>query len=228
MKNIWLPAFVLAALANLAAVAMENKSLIFITKPLLMPLLAIWLATETRHVPQRFLTKMMFAGLAFATLGDVLLLWGEQPLFFIFGLVAFLFTHLSYVGGFTSIVSLEKGALRRQPWQILLMAIFAFGLLWQLWPGIPPDMKLPVSIYATVISAMVLSVANLQGGILAKIYRTLATGAILFLGSDSLIAASKFGGKFPASGLLIMATYLGGQFLLIKGVRDFLLHHSKH
>lgn len=222
MKNIWLIAFALASLANLAAVVLENKTLIFITKPLLMPLLAIWLAMETVGGPPRFLKKMVFAALAFSTLGDVLLLWGERPFFFMMGLLAFLFAHLSYIGGFSSVKNLDSGLLRRQLWRVLLMAIFAIGLLWQLWPGIPEGMRLPVSVYAAVISAMVLSVVNIKEGVSRKIYQTLLVGAMLFLVSDSLIATSRFGGKFPAAGLLVMATYLAGQFLLVKGVRDIL------
>lgn len=222
MKNIWLPAFVLVALAHLAAAALENKSLIFITKPLLMPLLAVWLAAETRKQPPRFLTKMTFAALVFATLGDVLLMWGEQPLFFMLGLATFLFAHLSYIGGFTSISNLEKGALRRQPWRALPFVAFFAGFLWHLWPGIPADMKLPVSIYAAVITLMALSVMNLGGSISAKTYWTLLFGALLFMLSDSLLAENKFGSPLPNSRVAIMATYLAGQFLIVKGVRDTL------
>ncbi len=222
MKNIWLPAYFLVSVAHLAAVTLENKSLIFTTKPLLMPLLAVWLAAETRHVPPRFLTKMTFAALAFATLGDVLLMWGEQPLFFMLGLAAFLFAHLSYIGGFSSIANLKNGLLRRQPWRALPFAAFFVGFLWHLWPGISADMKLPVSIYAAVITIMLLSVLNLGGHVSAKTYWTLLFGALLFMLSDSLLAENKFGSPLPNSRIAIMATYLAGQFLIVKGVRGTL------
>ena len=222
MKNIWLAAFALASLANLAGVVLEDKTLIFITKPLLMPLLAVWLAMETRDQPPRFLKKMVFAALGFAWLGDVLLLWGEKPFFFMLGLAAFLFAHLSYIGGFSSVKNLDSGLLRRQPGWVLLTAIFAIGLLWVLWPGVPEGMRLPVGIYAAVISAMTLSVVNTKENVANKIFQTLVVGALLFMASDSLLAVNKFGSKFPAAGLLIMTTYLAGQFLLAKGVRDVL------
>lgn len=228
MKNIWLPLFGIAALINLAGVFFENQTLIFATKPLLMPLLILWLATETRDQPPRFLKKMTFAGLAFATLGDVLLMWGSQPFFFMLGLVAFLFTHLSYIGGFSSIRNLDKGFLRQQPYIVLPFAAFAVGLVWMLWPGIPAGMKLPVSIYAAVITAMALSVLNLRQAVTAPIFQSLFAGALLFMLSDSLIAWSKFGGNAsPFTGLGVMATYVAGQFLIVKGARDFLLHRSE-
>ena len=108
MKKIWLPAFALVSLLNMMGVALENKNLIYLTKPLLMPLLAFWLAMETRNQPPRFLKKMVFAGLAFGTLGDILLLNGDLPLFFMLGLIAFLFNHLSYIGVFSSVCNLDK------------------------------------------------------------------------------------------------------------------------
>ena len=227
MKNIWLPAFILVSALHLTGVAMEQTNLIFGTKPLLMPLLALWFAKETHHMSPRFLKKMMLVGLAFATLGDVLLLFGQQPVFFMLGLVAFLLTHLSYTGGFSSVSQLGKGFLRQQPAWILPFAAFAFGLLWWLWTGIPGGMKMPVSVYATVITVMALSVVNLKAKVPDITYRVLTAGAGLFMLSDSLIAASRFGGALPSSGLLIMATYLMGQFLLVKGVRDALFSFSQ-
>lgn len=224
MKKIWLPTFILVSLINLTGVAMGNKNLVFITKPLLMPLLAVWLAMETHHRPPRFLKRMVFAGLGFATAGDVLLLYGEQPLFFILGLVAFLFTHLSYTGGVSSVSNLDNGFLRRNPSLALPFVFFSLGLVWWLWAGIPAAMQIPVAVYATVITVMALSVVNLKGHVPVTIFRTLMAGAILFMLSDSLIAASRFGGAFPfPPGFLIMATYLAGQFLIVKGVRDKLV-----
>lgn len=220
--------FGIASLVNLAGVFFENQILIFATKPFLMPLLILWLATETRDHPPRFLKKMTFAGLAFATLGDVLLMWGSQPFFFMLGLMAFLFTHLSYIGGFSSIRNLDKGFLRQQPYIVLPFAAFAIGLVWMLWPGIPVGMKLPVSIYAAVITAMALSVLNLRQTVAEHVFQSLFAGALLFILSDSLIAWSKFGSNASSlTGLGVMATYVAGQFLIVKGVRDFLLHRAE-
>lgn len=226
MKNIWLLAFVLASVANVAAGVLENNTLIFITKPLLMPLLAGWLAVETYELPPRYLKKMVFAGLAFSTLGDVLLLFaggGSGALFFLMGLVAFLFTHLSYIGGFSSLVNHKNGFLRSQPWWALPFVVFLAGFLWWLWPGIPTDMRLPVSVYAGVITTMALSVVNLRDAVTHKIFWPMLSGALLFMLSDCLIAVQKFGNALGEAGLAVMVTYLVGQFLIAKGVRDILL-----
>lgn len=226
MKNIWLPVFIAVSLLNLVGVATGNDTIVFFSKPLLMPSLALWLAAETRGGPPRFLKRMVFAGLTFATLGDVLMMFSEQQLFFMLGLIAFLFTHLSYIGGFSSIRNLDKGALRAQPLWLLPFLVFLTGLLWWLWPGIPAAMQIPVAIYACVITAMALSVANLAGHVPAVLLRNMLTGAILFMLSDTLIAVHRFGNALPSPGVSIMLTYLVGQFLIVRGVRDVLRHHG--
>jgi uncharacterized membrane protein YhhN len=225
MQNTRLLAFVLISVAYLIAKVIEHKTLIFIAKPLLMPTLAIWLAYETQGRDARFLRRAILAGLAFATLGDILLLFtGRQSgaLFFMLGLAAFLFTHLFYIGGFLSVADWQKGYLRHRLWWVLPFVVFLVVFLQWLWPGIPVGMKLPVSIYATVITAMVLSVINLKEAIAHKVFWPLLTGALLFMLSDSLIALHKFGSSFPESGIAIMVTYIVGQFLIAKAARDII------
>jgi uncharacterized membrane protein YhhN len=43
-------------------------------------------------------------------------------------------------------------------------------------------------------------------------------GAILFMISDSLIAINKFLEPLPQSGFWIMTTYIGAQFLIVRGL----------
>ena len=227
MKRIWLPLFLLAALVNLAGVALGHKLLIFTTKPLLMPLLAVWLIVETQDRWLQPLKNMMLAGLAFATLGDTLLLFGDQPMYFMLGLAAFFCTHLCYIGGFLAVRRWNNGFLRAQPWQVLPFAAYAFGLVWSLWPGIPAAMKWPVSMYAVVITIMALSVVNLRKSISTNIYRITFAGALLFMLSDSLVAWDKFGGSEAIHlGVAIMVTYIAGQFLIAMGGRDMILSGS--
>lgn len=218
MKKMWLYAFTAVSLANLAAVALQNQSIIVATKPLLMPLLGGWLASQTYHDPPRFSKRTVFAGLAFATLGDIFLLFGEQPVFFILGLLSFLFTHLSYIGAFSAITRDQKGYLRYHPGWFVPFLAYPVVLLWILWPGI--DMKLAVSIYAVVITAMGLSVLNLYGHVKNDIFRPLMAGALFFMLSDSLLAMRKFGTAGDWAPLAVMATYIAGQFFIVKGVRD--------
>lgn len=223
MKNKyspWLLAFSAVALLELFAELTLNDRLVWLTKPLLMPFLAIWLFRETRG-KRRFLHHSVLAGLLFATLGDILLLFsgGEfGALFFLLGLGAFLCTHLCYQGGFLSAVSWNKGLLYRQPLFILPFALFLGSFLTWLWPGIPTGMRWPVAAYGLAITCMALSVLNLYRRVPGPVFTMLLCGALLFMLSDCLIAVHKFGQALAGSRILIMLTYIVGQWLLVRGV----------
>lgn len=221
MKNSLLPVFFLISIAYIVSKMAAYDSLAFVAKPLLMPSLAAWFARETRERPARFLRREILAGLAFAAVGDTLLLF-SGPLFFMLGLGAFLFTHLFYTGGFWAVTGIRKGFLRRQIWWILPFAVFLVWFLRWLWPGIPAGMRLPVGVYSAVISIMVLSILNLKERIRNKIFWPMLAGGLLFMLSDSLIAVYTFGNVAGEAGLAVMITYLAGQFLIAKSARDIL------
>ncbi len=222
IKNIPRLAFFAAAMLNLLGEITVNNTLVYCTKPLLMPLLALWLAVAVnRTSEQSFLRRAVLGALVFSTLGDVLLMF-SGPLFFLLGLVFFLLAHLFYIGGFTAVCSFKNGFLNRQPWWALPFLAFPVLLLILLWTGIPSGMRTPVAIYAGIISVMALSVVNLKGKISNSIFSTLLAGALLFLVSDSLLAIAKFGQPFEGARWTIMGTYIGGQYLLVLGVARML------
>lgn len=225
MKNIRLSVFALVSVAYIVSKMAPYDDLSCITKPLLMPALAVWFMHETRRHPMRFLRREILAGLVFATIGDTLLLFAGGAggaLFFMLGLGAFLFTHLFYVGGFWAVVPIRKGYLREHAWWVLPFVAFLVLFLWWLWPGIPAGMRIPVSAYAAVISVMVLSIINLKGHISGKVFGPMFAGGLLFMLSDSLLALNKFGNAGVDAGLAIMVTYILGQFLIAKSARDIL------
>jgi uncharacterized membrane protein YhhN len=195
-----------------------------------MPLLAVWFYYQTiGHHP--FLRKAILSGLGFATLGDLLLMFTGRAggeVFFLGGLVAFLMTHLFYIGGFFSHKSFRSGIVGRNPLWILPFLIYLAGFLWWLWPGLSGLMHWPVAIYAGVIMVMALSVLNTWGYEPAGIFRWLMAGAILFVLSDSLLAVSKFHEPFAGDRVLIMATYIVGQWMLVKGTVDVIRSRGKN
>jgi uncharacterized membrane protein YhhN len=212
--------FGLLCAAHLVALGLQMPPLVQWTKPLLMPTLALWLALETRD-SSRFLRTAWLSGLAFSTLGDVLLMF-PGDLYFMLGLGAFLLAHLFYIGGLWSCMQGRPGLLRRQPLWALPFLAYLLGLLYWLWPGIPAGMRLPVALYGVVISVMAMSAAHLKGVVGPGVLRLLFWGALLFVLSDSLIALGKFGGLELPTRLAVMVTYLAGQFLLAQGVRRVL------
>lgn len=223
MKNIWLTFFFALALLELFAEATANNTLTFCTKPLLMPTLAVWLAsTVSRPFTRPFFRGAILGALVFSAVGDVLLMF-SGTIFFLSGLGFFLFAHLFYIGAFTSVASLRNGFLRAKLWYAVPFLLLPVVLLYFLWGGIQIGMKFPVTLYACVITGMALSVLNVKTKVSNPVFARLLAGAILFLASDSLIAGHKFGQELEGGRLAIMLTYLAGQFLLVSGARSILL-----
>lgn len=215
MKNYWLPVFVALSLLHIVGVLSSSEILCTISKPLLMPVLALWLMKETRG--QSPLKTAWLIGLLFSTLGDVLLMFSGGT-FFLLGLSAFLLAHLSYIGGISKGLKDRRGFLLKNPMWILPFLLFPIVLLYWLWDGIPGAMRIPVAVYALVIATMAQSVANLHGYLSNKIFWTMMGGAILFVLSDSLIAVNKFGHAFEGGRVAVIGTYMLGQWFLVKGV----------
>jgi len=220
--SLWLGAFVLLALLELAGEALDNRLLILYSKPLLMPVLALWFVRRTPGI-RRFLRYTVLAGLLFATLGDIFMMFagGEyDALFFLLGLGAFLVTQACYVGGFLSEVNLRNGYLRKQPYWAAPFVLFLLSFLAWLWPGIPEGLQLPVAVYGTIITAMALGAMNWRGFVHPAIFIPLMAGALLFMVSDCLIAVARFGHPFSGSRVAVMATYLAGQWLIVRAVAE--------
>ena len=80
------------------------------------------------------------------------------------------------------------------------------------------DLEIPVSIYATVISIMLLFAFNgllvweRPGNLLVFL------GAFFFVVSDSILAVNKFYTPIPKSSFFIMITYLLAQYLIVLGI----------
>lgn len=222
MKNLWKILFGIACIVQLLALLLKIPVLVFISKPLLMPLLAAWLASETTTT--RFLRKAWLSGLIFSALGDMLLLFSREEhgeIFFVLGLAMFLMAHLCYIGGLWFILKGKRGFLRQRPVWALLPAAYFVALMGYLWPGIPSGLQFPVGAYAIVITIMTSSVLQLRTNVATPIFRLMLLGALLFVLSDSLLALEKFG-NLPAVPLSIMATYLLGQTLMALGMMRYL------
>ena len=216
MKKFWLPAFISISLLHVIGVMFGIHMLSFCTKPLLMPLLALWLLAESAGI-RLSLRSGWLIGLGFSTLGDVLLMF-EGGLFFLLGLSAFLLAHVSYIGSIVVGLRERRGFLLRNPVWILPFLLYPIFMLYALWSGIPEAMRIPVAIYALVISSMAQAVANLRSSLDDNTFRTMMAGALLFVLSDSLLAINKFGQTFAGAHVAIITTYILGQYLLAKGV----------
>lgn len=222
MSRILLISFLLLGLLNLIGEQRQSEVLVFATKPLLLSVLSLWFYLKVRPMKSLF-HRFILAGLIFSIGGDVLLmLVGYGPKdeqFFLYGLGSFLLAQLSYLVGFANFPGAKGGDIARTPWRAWPFILFLAAIIATLWPGIPAPMKAPVAVYACAIVGMAIAAFNLRPLIQREIFLGLMAGVLLFILSDSLIALGKFRtdlGVIPFSRLLIMSTYLAGQFLIAR------------
>lgn len=207
--------FVVIAFVQLLAILLELENLRFITKPLLMPCLV--LAVYGNSVAAGKQRTLILTALFFSFLGDCFLLFDyKNPLFFIFGLVSFLITHILYIIYFIGIKPFRPSVLKTQPWIILLVLAYGFGLVYFLYPSLG-DLKIPVIVYALIICTMLLCSIHIYKRVNATSGRYFIAGALLFVISDSLLAIHKFYAAFPYGSFLIMLTYCAAQYFIAKG-----------
>ena len=145
--------FWLLAMLDVVGIAANIEMLHFAVKPLLIPALLLLLYFTRSTVPGK---NLLLTGLFFSWLGDVFLLFEyKHALFFIFGLVSFLTTHIFYIVYFLRIRSEKISLLKKQPVFIALVLAYGITLVWQLYPHLG-NLKLPVMVYAAVICSMLL------------------------------------------------------------------------
>jgi uncharacterized membrane protein YhhN len=199
-----LAAFCAVAAVNLVGAGTGTTWLMWLTKPLLMPLLAAYLLAAGRA------DRLVLAALGFATAGDVALL-RDGTGWFLAGMACFLAAHLCYIAAFAR--GGAARALRRPPLVAVPVAYAALSvaaLAW-MWPGLAEaGLAVPVAVYAAAL-ATTATTAAAHGP-------RVAAGGALFLLSDLLIALDVSGvATPPGPPLWVMLTYALGQALIVTG-----------
>jgi len=208
-KILPLIAFIIICLADFSGIYFENQLVIYIAKPLLMISLFWYYTSKTTHI-----NKWFVLGLFFSFLGDVFLL-GKGELFFILGLASFLIAHLFYI---TMVVKLLVKTTFKEVVSVSIPYVLIFMLLLNLLYEHLGGMKIPVIIYASVIS--VLGTVSLLLFVQKKTdaYLLLVMGVFIFIVSDSVLAINMFYQKEAFFSLVIMLTYVLAQFLICSFV----------
>jgi uncharacterized membrane protein YhhN len=169
----------------------------WVAKGLLMPVLLLWvLAAIGASAP-----RALVLGLLFATVGDIAILF-----VFELGILGFLIMQICYIVGFLGLGA-PSGLRARWP----IAATYA-GIWLAVNIGLGPsfgDLQVPVAVYSLALCVM----AALAAGVSSRV----GIGAALFLFSDALIAVGEADLDFTGRGLLIMPTYLAGQYLIATG-----------
>lgn len=218
-KNYWIIIFLAVLAANIIGIQLPNEMLEIISKPLLIPVLAIYFFFQTKGMQSSFI-KWILLALFFSWAGDVLLMFqASDSNFFLFGLSAFLLAHVFYIFFFYKIKDREN--LKIDLKLLLIVIVYYAALILVLFTHLG-DMKVPVMLYGVVISFMFLLAMHMLF-IKNKIAgRWMMLGALLFVLSDSLLAINKFYQPFELAGMVVILTYGMAQLLIVYGATKYI------
>jgi uncharacterized membrane protein YhhN len=216
MKNqILIKTYIIFTLLYLTLLYFDFDGFDWYMKPLVLPILMATVA-----VSESFPTKkILLIALTFSWIGDIILLFADKgELYFIFGLVAFLLSHLVYIVLFSKQQNIRTNNNKAQFWIgiFAILGYFMFMII-TLFPKLGP-LKIPVLVYAIVITTMLFFAfkGSLKWSIPANNY--IFVGAIVFVSSDSILAFNKFYTPIAHASFYIMATYCLAQYLIVKGI----------
>jgi uncharacterized membrane protein YhhN len=194
-----------AAVVTIVADHRGRFAWVYAFKPLAMALV-IAVALTGRHASGAAYENLILAGLACSLVGDIFLMLRRKR--FLTGLLAFLVAHLFYIAAFASRL---EGPIHPGPLVPLLIYLaFVLGVLWSRLGR----MRIPVIVYMVAITAMAVLAAerSLQpreaGALLALV------GSILFVVSDSILAASRFVRPFRWAQVFILGSYFLAQWFI--------------
>lgn len=206
--------FVGISIFYLLLIAIGKEDLAWYFKPLLLP--GLLLATnESKDFPTK---RWLLLSLSFSWLGDVILMFADKgEIYFILGLVSFLIAHILFIVLFIKQETLNKPNKLLFGIGILAVATYLYTMLTILLPTLG-DLQIPVSVYAFVISLML--VMAIRGALTwrSPLNILILNGAIAFVTSDSILAINKFFTALPNASLLIMSTYIIAQYLITFGI----------
>lgn len=220
MKKIFFYLFVIVSAGEILSTLIDIPTVHLICKPAIMITLGLYYWASQKSMQQPIALSLMVA-ISFSCAGDVLLMMQESnPNYFMFGLGSFLVAHIFYIFTYKQ-HQYEDSADELKGLQKIRFALpiilSGTGLVTILYSRLG-DLKIPVLVYAGVLTYMVMVALFRFGKTTAGSFAMVFGGAILFMISDSLIAINKFLEPLPQSGFWIMTTYIAAQFLIVKGI----------
>jgi uncharacterized membrane protein YhhN len=213
-RKILLVIFLLVLLMHCLSIQVEMTQIRTVTKVILVPLLMIHLLINRSL---RLLGYLPLIALLFSWIGDILLL-GDEPAFFLSGMIAFVMTHVSY--SFTFLKIKQVTPKDRSYFIIPLFALLVFSLL--VFFYLKDDLGsylLPVLLYMIFISLMASLAIHTRTNTKIETLSlyTFIPGALLFVVSDALLAINMFKLHHIVLEVLVMLTYGLAQFFITRG-----------
>ena len=219
IKKYGITMFLLVLAFHCACIYLGYEVLRTASKLFLMPLLATWFWANTtnRSSPYHLL---IFAGLLFSFLGDLILTRSGET-FFLLGMLAFVGTHICNSIYFYKLRSIHVNRMQEAGLAAIILFIITIVVFTLLKPYLS-NFTIPILIYMAIISMMAILATNtLSNPSLKKMALAFfIPGAALFVLSDGMLAMNKFLLHQPLLDIVVMLTYGGAQCLLILGFSE--------
>lgn len=198
----------------------------YAVKPCISLMLIVFLCLTTK-LKGRF-HQRLFTGLVFALTGDTLLLMlSYNASYFLFGMIAFIICHLFYISAFyldfRSAQELDKKGAKIA---IISCAVIFTAFYLYLRPYLPL-LKLPIlaCIFVGALLTMMAAFRNQRVNPIS--FKLIFAGVLFFILTDGLMAQIHFIRPFDHADLLISATYMIAQYLIIMGGAERKLVHTQ-
>lgn len=213
-RKMLLVIFLLVLLMHCLSIQVEMTQLRNTTKIILVPLLMIHLLINQSL---RVLGYLPLIALLFSWIGDILLL-GDDPSFFLSGMIAFVMTHVCY--SFTFLKIKQVTPKDRSYFIFPLLGLLVFSLL--VFFYLKDDLGsylLPILLYMVFISLMASLAIHTRANVKIQTLSlyTFIPGALLFVLSDALLAVNMFKMQHIVIEVLVMLTYGLAQFFITRG-----------
>ena len=203
--------FIIIAVGDIVAIKYDKLKLRYVTKTLLIPLIALFYIVSIAN-----LNGMVLSALICCFLGDFFLLWSQKKAFFIAGLLSFLMGHIFYTIAFLQTTSFLSGIPKWFYFSLLPYIWYGIFILKKLNPYLYP-MKVPVIVYLNVILIMSFASFSRIWALKGLSFWLPFIGSIFFIASDSLLAFRNFKVKLSRGWVSIIITYILAQLLIIFG-----------
>ena len=205
--------FIIILIAHLCAEIRHLKGLKHITKPFLMPLLAIVYATGSPSPD-----TLIICALLLGAVGDIFMMFSSRKKLFLAGAGTFLAGHICYITAFVTSVGEYAGFSWIYVFLVLPQGFILFGWCLPKIFGKMGKMEIPLIIYGVVLFIMASSAILRSAQFTGISFWFPYIGAVLFALSDAMIVVDKFHKKITDARIYVMLTYALGQFLIVAGL----------
>lgn len=213
-RKMLLVIFLLVLLMHCLSIQVEMTQLRNTTKIILVPLLMIHLLINQSL---RVLGYLPLIALLFSWIGDILLL-GDDPSFFLSGMIAFVMTHVCYSFTFLKIKQVTPKDRSYFIFPFLGLLLFSLLVFFYLKDDLGSYL-LPILLYMVFISLMASLAIHTRANVKIQTLSlyTFIPGALLFVLSDALLAINMFKMQHIVIEVLVMLTYGLAQFFITRG-----------